>query len=781
MSTLWRNLVSVLRRFKLAAALNLFGLSVAFTAFMVIMMQWSYDQHFDREQKDGDRIFRVEMVNNGAAQAIVCRPLMDELAQSSPHILKMTLKGSFYFCFFQVGEGNTAKSFQETFSSAYPNFADFFQFEMLEGERNAMEAPEKVLIPEHIARKLFGNEPAVGKLLRTSYNNFTVGGVYRDFPDNASVRNAIYYSMGDENLHNGGNWNYSAFVLMDDAANMQPVLDAFQEKMRKEGWGENLFAEGSGISLRAVPFHELHFLDHVAYDPIPKSSRQTLLVLFAIAIIIVLIAGINFTNFSTALTPMRIKSINTQKVLGEKDAAIRSALVAEAVGISLLAYLVSLFLLFLLKDTPVATLVDADLSLTAHPLLLGLTGIMALAVGVLAGLYPAFYATSFPPALVLKGSFGLSPKGRQLRNGLIGIQFIASFALAIASSFMFLQNYYMHHAPLGFNKEELIVCNMSERMLKNYEMFANRLKRYAGISDVTFSQFLLNSSDQYMGWGRQYRNEDIQFQCLPVHPSFLKVLGIPVEEGRDFRPDDVRTRYGAYIFNQSAKAAYDMKVGEAIDSATIVGFIPNVKFASFRSEVTPMAFYIWGTAAGGDFYPLWAYIQVKPGADLRAAMEEVRKAFREFDSDYPIDARFFDEVLNAAYEKEHSLAMLITLFSLVAIFISIVGVFGLVVFDSEYRRKEIGVRKVLGSTTAQILLLFNKTYVKILTVCFVVAAPLAWYGVQEWLKNFAYRTPMYLWVYVAAFGVVALVTVATVTFQNWRAANANPVDSIKNE
>ncbi len=267
---------------------------------------------------------------------------------------------------------------------------------------------------------------------------------------------------------------------------------------------------------------------------------------------------------------------------------------------------------------------------------------------------------------------------------------------------------------------------------------------------------------------------------MPVDPSFLKVMGVEVLEGRDFREEDRSNPYGTFIFNERARTKYELEVRGKIDSMEIVGFMPDVKVASFRTEVAPMAFFVWGKVSWGT-NANYAYIKVKAGSDLRAAMDHVKSTLKAFDSEFPFDVRFFDQVLDRLYEKEGHLSTLITLFGLCAIFISIVGVFGLVVFDSEYRRKEIGVRKVLGSTTAEIIVMFNKTYIRILCVCFVLGAPIASYAVNRWLENFAYRTPMYWWVYLMAFVIIAIITIITVTFVKWRAANANPVDSIKTE
>ncbi|WP_102408620.1 ABC transporter permease [Parabacteroides bouchesdurhonensis] len=787
MKTILRNFISVLRRFKMAAILNVLGLSIAFAAFMVIMMQWDYDQTFDRSDKHADTIYRVDSYSEERGQlAIISRPVADIFIQSSPHIIAGALTDSWVGkLFFYVDENGSRNNFQESSRRIYPEMTKVFDFRMLEGDIDALKDPEKVLLPQSIAKKVFGNQSATGKILKTPDRTFSVGGVYQDFPENSSMGNMIYYSLGDENLHNWGNWNYSFFIRIDKPENKTVLLDNFKRYVEtNKSFGKDFSWEEGGMTLHITPLTDLHFSGQILYDSTPKTSKQTLLLLFTIAIIIVVIAGINFTNFSTALTPMRIKSINTQKVLGGSESMIRLSLILEAVIISILSCLIAYLLVFIAGWTFIADLVSADMSLSSHPLLVGITAFIAVLTGLLAGIYPACYMTSFQPALVLKGSFGLSPKGKKLRNILISVQYIASFALIIGAMFMYLQNYYMHHTPLGYDKDAVIVTNMSQKLQSSYKAFASQVKNFSGIEDATFAEVLLSSSDQYMNWGRTFKDKDISYQCLPVDAEFLKVMGVKVVDGRDFREGDMKTTRGAYIFNEAARKKYDFQLVDMIDSTEIVGFMPDVKFASFRMEVTPMAFFVWGARrwnGSEDRNYQYAYIKVKAGSDLYAAMDYIRETLKSFDPDFPFDVRFFDDVLNRLYENEQNLGSLITLFSLIAVFISIVGVFGLVVFDSEYRKKEIGVRKVLGSTTGQIIVMFNKTYIRILCICFIIATPLAWYGISLWLENFAYKTPMYIWVYIIAFIIVGIITVLTVTFQNWRSANENPVNSIKSE
>ncbi len=782
MKTILRNFLSVLRRLKMATSLNILGLSIAFASFMVILMQLDFDYHFDRMHPESDRIFRVERVWDTAASPPFSRPLAEAFMKSSPHIVsgalvstRMTNKE-----YLSVESPDGKRFYEEAVINAYPTYVDVFGFRFTEGTGKALEDPEKVLIPAGMAMKFFGNQPAIGKLLKSGEQTYTVGAVYADFPDNSCIKNPIIKQIPPlENIDRWDNNSYYFYVKLDDPAYAGEITKHFKETFDAAALGSRLAWVGLA-DYRLTLVTDTHFVQDTSHDYTAKSSRPTLLILLAIAFVIILIAGINFTNFSMALTPIRIKSVNTQKVLGGDDATIRFSLLAEAMSISLISYLLALGILYLLPLSTVETLVNADLAPAAHPLIVGGTALLALATGLLAGLYPSWYITSFSPAWVLKGSFGLSPKGRQLRNLLIGFQFIASFALVIGASFIYLQNRYMHRSALGYDKDQLIVTNIPQSINENREAFVSRTKAFAGIEEVALAEQLISSADQYGGWGRIYRGKDILYDCLYVDDAFLRTAGIPVTEGRDFLPEDKLKRHGALIYNECARKKYGLEIGGMVDSMEIVGFMPDVKFASFRKEVEPMAFYVWGEVNWGTS-PKFAYVRVKGGTDMHAAMTHINASLQAIDPDYPYDVRFYDNVLNQTYIKEQQTGALITLFSFIAIFISIVGVFGLVVFESEFRKKEIGIRKVLGSTTEEILLLFNKTYVRILCVCFVLAAPIAWYAIVRWLENFAYKTPIYWWVFLLSFICISLITLLTVTFQNWWTANENPVKSIKTE
>ena len=792
MKPIIRNFISIIRRYQLALALNVLGLSVAFAAFMIIMIQLHFDFSFDKFHKDYDKIFRVEIafpaIGTNARIPMLSRPLAERFFESSPHIVAGTVINPFVGdAFFHVETEGARNFFTERSIVVTPEFFDVFTFDFVEGSTNVHIAPGNVFIPLSLSRKIFGSESALGKqIVHGSWGTQTILGVYRDFPANSSIENVMYFAMQpDENRDSWGTFDYNVFIRVNDASNAPLIIDNFMRIFDFAAaftFGD-FTLDTQGVEMYLTNLPDIYFLPDIQFDIAPKASKQTLMILLAIAIVIIVIAAINFTNFSMALTPMRIKSINTQRVLGVRRNTLRMALVYEAMIIGFASYLIALMLVDIFSKTPLSRLVDADMSmlLTAHTLIVGGTALVALLVGALAGAYPAHYITSFAPAMLLKGNFGLSPKGKKLRNTLISIQYVASFAMIIGASFMFLQNRFMQNTPLGYETDNLVTVNIG-RIHENKDAFTNQIKAYSGVDDVTFGRFLLSSSDAYMKWGRGYRDDMINFMVLPVHYTFLDVMGIEITEGRSFRQADAYTEQGAWVFNEAARREFNMELNTSLDGGgggEIIGFMPDVKFASFRMAVEPMAFYVMPAAWNSPTNI--AYIKLNAGARMRDALSYINATLAEFDANYPFEIRFFDEVLQRLYEKETALSLLISLFSLLAIFISIVGVFGLVVFDSQSRRKEIGIRKVLGATTFGIIIMFNKVYFKILAVCFVIAAPIAWYAVSRWLENFAYTTPMYWWVYLLAFVAVAAITVATVTFQNWRVANENPVESIKKE
>ena len=784
MKTIIRNLLGVVRRFKMATLLNVMGLSIAFAAFIILMIQLQYDWGFDRFQKNAERIYRVGLYTpDWGNQVVVSPPFAEAFVQSSPHIETGALLSSWGSQLaLKRGNDTNETSFWCPVNAITPEYASVFDFQMLEGKIESLDNPGYVLIAQSQAEKFFGDEPAVGKQLTADKLSFVVGGVYKDFPQNSVIQNAVYRRIGEK--ENQDNWNangYQLYVLLDDPGKKDQIIADFKNHFNHE------YYDWKTKDVRLTQLTDIYYEADARFDSQKDKGNKTMVfVLFTIAVLIVVIAGINFTNFSNALVPMRIRSINTQKVLGGSDNTLRCAMLVEAVAICLFSFILSLFIVKGMANTWLADMVSGELSLKANiPLLIG-AGVLAALTGLLAGAYPAWHITSFSPALVLKGSFGLSPSGKRMRSLLVSFQYVISFALIIAALFIYLQNHYMLASSLGFDKEHVAIVELNGQLIKNIEAVENRLEQEVSVQEVSFAEDLLSASDEYTDFGRGYRENNVQFKVFVVSPDFLRLMNIPVISGRDFLQEDSKSVGGVYLFNEAARLQYDLVAGEYITGnewyeappALIAGFIDDIKYASFRTEVAPMAFYV-SPAAG--YRPRYAYIKIKAGADIRDAVASIRKALTSIDKNFPAEIRFYDTILNNLYKRELSIGWLISLFSLIAVFISVVGVLGLVIFESEYRKKEIGLRKVHGATTSQILLMFNKVYVRILIVCFVLAIPVAYYRVNRWMVYFAYKHPMYWWVYAVAFVVVSVITFLTVTFQNWKTANENPVESIKTE
>lgn len=787
MKTIIRNFISVLRRFKLATGLNVAGLAVAFAAFIVILIQVNYERNFDRCHPTSERIFRVDLAEPGTFSTILPRAFIEAVIQSSPHIEAGSLINPYISpIYFSVMENGEKIGYRERIETCHPSLVKIFDFPILEGNPNCLSEPDKMLIPESLARKMFGNQSAVGKSIHAeesiwskSRTDFTVGAVYSDFPGNTQVQNVIYTAMDpDFALTNFGASNYYCFLLLDNELSAQDVVDNFNRTFDFKKIGRPV------EQMKLTPLTDIYYLNESQDGRIFRSGNSEVTkLLFCIALLIIIVAGINFTNFSTALTPLRIKSINTQKVLGGTEALLRRALLAESVIISMVAWLLSLLIVWILALNTALPFVEASLGLLQNLPLVLMTGLIAIATGLVAGLYPSWYITSFPPALVLKGSFGLSPSGRKLRTALIGIQFVVSILLIICAFFVRVQNNYMRSYSLGFDKDQIAIVELSGDIYdKHHETYANRLKEFTGIEDVAFTMEKVASKDGYNTNSGEYNGNNFQYFLILSSANFLQVMGIPVVDGRDFsHADEQSEEDAAIIFNGTAQKAMDMKAGDAFSfigrNGRLVGFTGDVKFTSLRQGESNIAFVVTKI----DYSMPVSYIRLKAGTDIHAAVEHIRKTLSDIEPSYPFDVEFYDTIFDQLYHKEENLHSLITVFSILAIIISLVGVFGLVIFETQYRRKEIGIRKVHGATVGEILYMFNKSYLKIVVICFIIAAPIAWYGVKIWLESFAYKIPIYWWIFLMAFLIVTTITMATVTFQNWRAANVNPVKSLKSE
>lgn len=795
MKLMIRNLLYLFKRFKTAVVLNLFGLTIAFAAFLLIVMQVDYEMNYDAMHSKSGRTFRLE-ANHGEFEhnAIHCLMFSDAFVNSSAHITDYSYRYPFYggerYCQIdEVDDQGEAKVFKENFQLCLPNISDVFDFHMKEGSVECLSTPGSVLIPESVAKRLFDKQSAIGKRIRMSGSSgwqpvsttiLTIGGVYKDFPGNTTVQNRIYVPMDQLDLLKSS-WQMYAneiYVTLDDPRNKEEVLDHFNKTF---DFAKSQMGSAQEIALGLTPLKDVYYTHDTTFDFNPKGHRETNYVLLGIAFLILFIAGINFTNLTTSLIPLRLKTINTHRVLGCSIYKLRAISLIESIVICLISYILALFIVNDLSYTPIANWVDADIRLSQYKGLILLTALIAILTGCLAGLYPAIRSTSYAPALVLKGSFGLSPKGKKVRVALIGFQYTVSIALIIVTLFMGLQNHFMTSSEqLGFNKDQVAIVNLTpEIYAKHKPQYIQKLKDYPGIEDVAFSVYELSKEDDMIDLEyARHEDKDVFFKVFYASENFLSVMDIQVEEGRDFTREDLNKAQSDYIINPAAERDFHLHPGDRFNDRTVLGVSKDFRFNSCRIASSPFVFALNNDIPNPK---LVSYIRFNSKTNLQEAVAHVRETLKEIDPTFPFEISFYNTILNNLYQKEQTLSKLISLFGIMAILISIVGVFGLVLFETQYRRKEIGIRKINGATIGQILLMFNKTYIRIVSVCFIISIPIAWMGTQQWLENFAYKTPLHLWVFIVAFLIILSVTIGTVTFRNWQAANENPVNSVKSE
>ena len=783
------------RKFVTASLLNLLGLSLAFASFFVIMTQVSYDLGYNKSFTEHEKLFRLTMkLGTGMEDYGVTlpRPLVEQLAAASPHITGYGIEqGWTNFDQFMLGD----QEYSLNLVYGINDFMSVFKPTVICGDLKGLNQLDNIVLPRSEAMRIFGTANAVGKTLKYKWVEdwiFNVCAVIEDYPENNFLHGISFIGI-NSNEGNYRNWNYQAYIRVDDTANLPNVITAMRQKaveLFKNDLNMTTQQEEEALQVVLTPIADTHFAKDLSKDSpnIKSVSRSSVYLLICFSLLIVVIAAVNFMNFTLAETPLRIRSINTQKVLGASTASLRGSLLAEAVIISLLAFVVAMAMVWLAHDLGLQELVQGSILLQDNLWLAGITLLISIVVGLLAGAYPSYYVTSFPPALVLKGSFGLSPKGRVLRTSLICLQFVVSFMLVIGVGIMYLQSYLIFHTDYGFDKDEVMVVPTAPDTRNHADAIDADLRKIPGIEGASLAQSVLGSSDRYQTWGRGEGDKHMTFTCIFVDWRFLSVMGIDIVEGRNFRETDG----DVYIFNESAKKKYPwLAVDKPIndEDMPVVGFCEDIKYATLRVDDSqqPIAFLVPsrdGYYSKEGFWRNHLLVRVAKGMDKREAKEKVLDVVLKYEHDNELevgDLRYVDDVLEKSYQQERLFTQQILLFSLLAILISIIGVFGLTMFESEYRRKEIGIRKVFGSSTKEILMMFWRRYLYILLGCFVVAAPIGYLLGQHWLEGFAVRTAISPLLFVVSFLLIALITMLTVTYQSWKNANENPINSIKTE
>ncbi len=811
MKIAFRNFLTTLRRYKISSLLNVIGLTLAFTAFYVIMTQVWWELGYNRSLHEADRIYLVEnedWYEPGKWSSWLNRPVPERVIASTAGVeVGGCMWGDFGSgtCWTSNEPSFGYNKFSASCGSVSLPFLDVFAFRSVEGDVHDIGKPKSVIVSREAAERM---RVGVGSLIWVDTDEpqpdgaMEVVAVFEDFPDNSLLGECeVVKNLGETNLYTTSEWSFNYFVKFRPGADPDEFARQWtnvNQEMQREA-AEKRAAAGdaaddddeSGIyGVRLSPVSDLYF-ESDSQAPCRQGSVVTTYTLLGIAVLVIVLAFINFVNFFFALVPVRIRTVNTFKVFGAPASSLRFNFVFEAFGLVLIALLAAWYVSFALQGTEFASYISASLALSQNLEVVGLVAVVAFVMALAASLYPAWYITSFAPALVVKGSFGGTRSGRRLRTLLLGVQFFISIGLIIATSFIRLQHDYMMHYDMGFDKENLLAVRLSERGAVSYDALRQKLLSDPQVKDVTGATSRLVSVGR-MGWGREFKGRQVAFQSYVVQPDFLRVMGIPITDGRDFLESDFDKELGTMIFNEAARREFEMQVGDRINGFVspdeqIVGFCADFNFKPLQYGVSPFCFYLLPKKIQQENYwhlPHVVYVRMTPGADIAAVTAHIRRCIAEVDprtEPGDIVVRVFDEELGLEYDNERKLTAIVGLFALLAVVIALMGVFGLVLFETQHRRREIAVRRVMGASRGEILAMFNRRYVMLVAVCFVLAVPVSIWAVRHWLAGFAYAVPLYWWVFALALAGGLAVTALTVTVRSWRAVNENPAESVKSE
>ena len=799
MKIAFHNFLTTLRRYKVSSLLNVIGLTLAFTAFYVILVQVRWEMTFNRAIPDAGQICLVaprSPFDETGYSICSTRPDGEQLIARSPEIeAGGCIRPWRHDQPVWVKRQGEFRRFRMSVNSVSTGFPATVGMRVVEGDLQALTQPHGVALARSQAERLglhagdllwFGDRE--GK--RTDDPHEVVV-LYEDFPANSSFAHIVAVTdVGDRDM-DSGYWNDCYFVRLRAGADPDAVARRWEEIHTENNraymermapiWGEEISEEerNDRRDCLLVPLDGLYF-DRRVFDGMgtfPSGSSTLTCSLLSVAVLVILIALINFVNFFFALVPVRLRAVNILKVFGAPTRSLRFSFLFEALGFMLLAQFCAWYVAIALKGTEFASYVSSSLALGDNLPVLAISLGVSFAAAFVAGSLPAWYITSFNPAMAAKGSFVGSTAGRRFRTALLGVQFFIAIGLIVFSLCTLLQQRYVRRFELGFEHGRVLTFETNSQRLSRADRFgefASALKQDPRIVGVTAGQgpFVVGN---YSLWGREVAGEEVMIHVRPVRSNFLEVLGIPVLAGEGFKPEYDRDTTWHYIVNDLL-ARKGAGLGFRLDDGVVVGICPDIHFRPLQYPVVPFAF----VTVSGDMGTF--YVRLTAGADPDAACDHIRQTARRFDPDCEApDIRFMDEDIEMQYARERRITTIVGLFTVLAVVIALMGVFGIVLFETQHRRREVAIRKVMGATTGEVLRLFNRRYVTLVTVCFLLAAPAGYWAVDRWLGTFAYRMPIRWWVFAAAFVAVLLATAATVTFCSWRTANENPADSVKSE
>jgi putative ABC transport system permease protein len=754
-------------------------LSAALVVFFIVLIQAHYDFTYDKSYANEREIvqFNILKDNDNSVNMHVNFQMPALIKERIPEVKKYCLAAFWGDERFDVDNGNVSpESYQIPYIRVTPGFNEVFAPEILQGDTaHLFDTPEKAMISQKTAERMFGTENPIGKVIKFHFSQdatLTVQAVYRDFPENASLKNGIYSHLRE---YDPSEWGFFAFFLV--APEEQTALE---EKINtSEILGEETIKHmeehpEDRVLCRFTSMNELYLTSGGKGG---SKRVNTTLSLLAIGILMLVIAFINFVNLSLAMAPSRVRDINIRKILGVNKATLRLTIAMESVLFTLISIGVAFVGIYVIKGSIFAQqLFASDLSLSAHVGLLTITSLGVLTIAFLIGLYAMHYSTSFNELEALKGSFALGIQGTKLRNVLIVLQFTTAIALICISTFIRQQNDYMTHYDWGMPKENIVYLPLFE-LGESAQTYGQELLRDPRVKDYSLVRDLPGHVS--MRWGREFEGKLINLTVWSVDDRFFDFFEVDILAGR--KPEHMDSVYSQIVLNETFLKEYEFDesiIGKdfaAFGQGRVQAVAKDVNFQSLHEPISPMAFGV--LSQWNNFNQ---FLVKLTGEDIPGALELMEQTWNKFSQD-PFEVHFLDEKMDMLYQQENNMASMIGIFGLIVVIIAVMGVYGLIVFNARYKRKEIAIRKVNGSTEKEIVLMLNRTILIQLGIAFLIAVPVTYFAATKWLENFAYKIDIHWWVFLFGGIVVSIITLITVSAQSYKSATANPTKSLNKD
>ena len=810
---LWRN--------KVFSFINILGLTLGFFATIVIWLYVGDELSYDQMYADQERIYRVTQTNiwnDETPQIDALGPAVSGVLQKSlPEVELVTRvhrEGEFLGT-YQASEDNLINFDEKAVLTADSNFFQVFNLKMLEGNpQEALKHPYSVVLTEESAQRYFGKENAIGKTIQLSRgdyeHSFQVSAVLASLPSNTHIQFDMLIPITAipqiENM--SWSWIWTTFVTyikvkpkasleaLDKKLAELPSLHAGATTKRIFNQSFDEFVKTrKPWKLYAQPLSEIYLYGASIGNRIgPIGDILYVRIFFSISIFILIICSINFINLSTALAGKRAKEVGLRKVLGSNRKLLIKQFLVEALVYSFLAFLICLVVLeFILPVFGSMTNKDLSVWSWGSPLWILLIISLPIILGGLAGLYPAFYLTHFQPAKVLKGQFQSGKKNKLFRNGLVVFQFGISSVLIIATLILYQQLHFLQNKKLGFDNNHLLVLPKVERLGNKLESFKDELLDFPqiesiGISDATPPHIW--NQDYYQAESRSA--PQVPLNAITSDHDFLKTMKINLIAGRDFS-ESFPTDTNNVIINEAAVQTLGWQQEDVLGKYVlysdnlkykVIGVVKDFHISSLRYNIEPLAIFLYHN---NKYHNLHTSLTIRFDKSLQSAqqtqqlLQQIEKVWGEILPFIPFEYDFMDSLFTETYASEIQTAWVLSLFTAFGILIGVLGLFGLAIFTGETRKKEIGIRKILGAKVFQIYFMLTREYVKLILIAFVLASPLAYYFMRNWLQNFAYKVPINWTSFVVPFVIMIVIAALAVSYQSIRVSWLNPVDMIRDE